>query len=137
MLDKKTFTVGIGMISTLISDHANHMKTSNSYKLLFNELSDLDPRFFIQGISEMLKNEDIKFFPSVYTIRKYVEAASRNNYSVEELLDMAKVRELTKKPFSNPYIDYLVSNIDSKKSSINKLEFKSTEPIQGEVIEYK
>lgn len=116
MLDKQTFAVGIGTIVTLIGEKANHMKSGTAYDLLFSQLNDLDQRYFIPGISKLIQSEDIKFFPSVYQIRKYVLELSNFGYSNEELIDMAEVRKLTKKPYSNPNFDYLISSIDIEKS---------------------
>ena len=125
MLNLQTFTLGIGTIISVIGDKANHIKNKSAIDILYNQLSDLDQDSFLPGISLMIKEEDIKFFPSVYTIRKYVNRINQFGYSFEELLDLAKSRELTQKPYSNILFDNFISNVNIELSiKSNKLELK-------------
>lgn len=121
MLDKKTFAIGIGLIVTLIGDKANHIKGKQNFDILYGQLIDLNPKSFIAGISNMIKNEDIKFFPSVYLIRKYVLAIDMHGYSLESLLELAEVRKLTNKPYKNKLFDNLIMNIDIESSNKENL----------------
>lgn len=126
-LSKEIFGIGIGIIISVIGENTSKtISNKESMKVVYDLLSDLNPDYFIPGIKLMIQKENILYFPSIALIRKYVEQLSNFGYTKEELIDLAKVRKLTKKPFSNKDFDNFIQNINIEKSlSSNSLVFKN------------
>jgi len=116
MLDKKIFSIGVGKIVSLLNSKYNNVDNL-FFDTLYHSLSDLNNDFFILGIDNLIKSEKFVFFPSVKLIRDYVFKAEYMGYSLEELLDLAKVKELTKMNLSNSYLNHLITNINVEAST--------------------
>jgi len=123
MLEKETFARGLQLINAILSKNAQIevKSTIESYYIL---LSDLPNQFFIQGVTNLMKNwNNPHFKPGPGEIRKYVEDIMYGGLSREEFILIAKSYKSTGKDYSNPMINSLLKQINQDKLSSNEIVF--------------